>query len=97
MAAAGAQRVKEEKSEIIILNIQYNETGGQKYSFSTFTDVPLKEIFRKFCNNQDLIYGSIRFMIDGDRIRETQTPRDLKLEDGDLIDAFNDQIGGGCW
>ncbi|KAL7148798.1 hypothetical protein ABFS83_06G203600 [Erythranthe nasuta] len=91
---AAAQRVKEEKSEII-LNIQYNETGGQRYSFSTFKDVPLKEIFRKFCDNQDLIYGSIRFMIDGDRIRETHTPRDLKLEDGDLIDAFNDQIGGG--
>ena len=32
----------------------------------------------------------LRFLFDGQRLRETQTPDDLEMEDGDAIDAFGE-------
>ena len=36
----------------------------------------------------------VRFMIDGDRINPTDTPKMLELEDGDMIQAAVEQVGG---
>ena len=36
----------------------------------------------------------MRFLFDGERIGETQTPKDLGLEDGDSIDVVMEQVGG---
>ncbi|EYU39457.1 hypothetical protein MIMGU_mgv1a018705mg [Erythranthe guttata] len=86
-------KVKEEKTEIVV-HIKYNESGGEeKYSFDTHMNIPLRRIFLDFCDRLGLVYSSIAFTFDGARIRETQTPRDLGLENDDLIDAFNHQIG----
>ena len=39
----------------------------------------------------------MRFLFDGERMQETQTPQDLKMETGDEIDIFIEQHGGGKW
>ncbi|KAL7148797.1 hypothetical protein ABFS83_06G203500 [Erythranthe nasuta] len=88
-------KVKEENTEIVV-HIKYNETGGEeKYSFDTHMNIPLRRIFLDFCDRLGLVYSSIRFTFDGVRIRETQTPHDLEMDNDDLIDAFNEQIGAG--
>jgi small ubiquitin-related modifier len=35
-----------------------------------------------------------RFLFEGERILETQTPKDLGMVNGDVIDVFIQQIGG---
>lgn len=37
---------------------------------------------------------SLRFMLDGERIHEDQTPKMLELEDQDQIDCMLEQTGG---
>jgi small ubiquitin-related modifier len=37
----------------------------------------------------------IRFLFDGQQVREDQTPEQLGMEDDDLIDACLPQLGGG--
>ena len=39
--------------------------------------------------------NATRFVFDGARIDEAQTPASLGLEDGDQIDAMVEQLGGG--
>ena len=36
----------------------------------------------------------VRFHFDGERLRETQTPSELDMEDGDAIDVSMEQVGG---
>jgi small ubiquitin-related modifier len=36
----------------------------------------------------------IRFLFDGNRLRENQTPDELEMEDDDVIDAMLFQVGG---
>ena len=40
------------------------------------------------------LFGRIRFLFDGQRLRENQTPEELDMEDDDAIDAMLHQIGG---
>ena len=39
--------------------------------------------------------NGVRFLFDGERLRENQTPGDLDMEDGDAIDVQIEQVGGG--
>ena len=38
---------------------------------------------------------TIRFSFDGTRINESDTPKGLDMEDGDTIEVFQQQSGGG--
>jgi len=37
---------------------------------------------------------NVRFLFDGDRLQNTQTPKDLGMENGDEIDVVIEQVGG---
>ncbi|KAI9566595.1 hypothetical protein HD554DRAFT_2174252 [Boletus coccyginus] len=39
--------------------------------------------------------GTLRFAYEGKRLRPEDTPVELDMEDGDQIDAFLQQVGGG--
>ena len=36
----------------------------------------------------------MRFLFDGERLRDTQTPKELSMENGDEIDVVIEQVGG---
>ena len=38
--------------------------------------------------------NNVRFLFDGDRLLETQTPKELNMENGDEIDVVIEQVGG---
>ncbi|PQE05465.1 ubiquitin family protein [Rutstroemia sp. NJR-2017a BBW] len=44
----------------------------------------------KSIKNQD----DVRFLYDGERLKGTETPESLKMDDEDRIDVFLTQIGG---
>ena len=46
-----------------------------------------------FCNRQGVAPNSVRFLFDGQRINATQTPQELEMEDGDVIDVMVEQRG----
>ncbi|KAG2355818.1 hypothetical protein BDR07DRAFT_502780 [Suillus spraguei] len=39
--------------------------------------------------------GTFKFTYDGKRLRAENTPVDMEMEDGDIIDAHLEQLGGG--
>ncbi|KAG1897859.1 ubiquitin-related domain-containing protein [Suillus fuscotomentosus] len=39
--------------------------------------------------------GTFKFIYDGRRLRAENTPLDMEMEDGDIIDAHLEQLGGG--
>ncbi|CCL98873.1 uncharacterized protein FIBRA_00880 [Fibroporia radiculosa] len=39
--------------------------------------------------------GTFKFIFEGQRVRPEMTPADLNMEDGDVIDAHLQQLGGG--
>jgi small ubiquitin-related modifier len=48
-----------------------------------------------FCTRQGLDINSTRFRFDGEKVTEDNSPNDLEMEDGDALEVFQEQIGGG--
>ena len=46
-----------------------------------------------FCQRQGVAINSVRFLFDGERLSANQTPRELEMEDGDVIDVMVEQMG----
>ena len=47
-----------------------------------------------YCQRQSLSSQNVRFLFDGERLRENQTPLELSMENGDEIDVVIEQVGG---
>lgn len=47
-----------------------------------------------YCQRQGLSNNQCRFIFDGERIKEDDTPSTLEMENGDEIDVMVEQTGG---
>ncbi|ERE81571.1 small ubiquitin-related modifier 2 [Cricetulus griseus] len=55
---------------------------------------PLSKLMKAYCERQGLSMRQIRFRFNGQPINETDTPAQLKMEDEDTIDVFQQKTGG---
>ncbi|OMP09840.1 Small ubiquitin-related modifier, SUMO [Corchorus olitorius] len=78
----------------IILKVQ-RQGAAEQLSYQIGRNTPLRDLMLDFCDRTGLVFHCTRFLHpEGSRICPLQTANDLKLEDEDIIDAMNDQIGG---
>lgn len=54
----------------------------------------LKKLMETYCSRQGFPLTSVRFIYEGEIIKETDTPESLKMEDNDELDAMIEQHGG---
>lgn len=94
-------KVKQEVSEINVKMV--SPLNEQDQYFSVKRDEPLLKLIIRWSVKADVKdYRTCRFLIDGKRVDENKTPREVGLEDGDSIDVFMEQTGGrgggsGVW
>ena len=55
----------------------------------------MQKVFETYAQRKGVQVQSLRFMLDGERVNENQTPKMLELEDQDQIDCMLEQTGGG--
>ncbi|CAD8150318.1 unnamed protein product [Paramecium pentaurelia] len=53
-----------------------------------------KKLMDAYCSRQNINIQNVRFLFDGERILETQTPVDIGMKTGDEIDVVIKQVGG---
>ena len=70
----------------ISINLKVIDQGGAENHFKCRETTPLQKLMHAFCNRQGVSINSARFFWDGNRVNETQTPEQLDMEDGDVID-----------
>ena len=62
--------------------------------FKVKKSTKFEKIFQAYADRVGKPSGSIRFVFDGNRLNNDQTPADLGMEDNDHIDAMVQQTGG---
>ena len=77
------------------LNLKVLGQDGQVVQFKIKKATPLRKLMNAYCDRCKLAQNTIRFMFDGSRIDETDTPKSMDMEDGDTIEVFTQQSGGG--
>lgn len=77
--------------EMLNLKVTDNQTD---ISFKVKMKTPFKRIIEAFCKRTGKEKRSLRFVFEGEHINETDSPATLGMEDGDCIEALNQQSGG---
>mgnify|MGYP004706240453 CR=1 FL=1 len=75
------------------INLKVSDGSSEIY-FKIKRSTPMKRLMEAFCKRQGKSLDSLRFLSDGERVSPENTPDDLDLEDGDVIEAHREQIGG---
>ncbi|KAF9072505.1 hypothetical protein BDP27DRAFT_416667 [Rhodocollybia butyracea] len=73
------------------LNISYE---GTQVTVKVKSGMQFHKIFNAAEKKFNKDPGTLKFTYDGQRINKEDTPASLEMEDGDLIDAFLEQLGG---
>lgn len=87
------EQPKEEKPDATHINLKVSDLTAEIF-FKIKRLTPMKKLMDAFCKRQGKSLDSMRFLIDGNRIQENDTPDSLDLEDGDTIEAHRAQVGG---
>ncbi len=49
---------------------------------------------KSYSDRHGVPVNSLRFLFDGRRINDEETPKQLEMEDGDVIEVYQEQVGG---
>ncbi|XP_065757346.1 small ubiquitin-related modifier 1-like [Phocoena phocoena] len=52
-----------------------------------------KELKESYCQRQGVPMNSLRFLFEGQRIADTHTPKELGMEEEDVIEVYQKQMG----
>lgn len=76
------------------LNLRVIGQSGNEIAFKMRGSTPLRKLMSAYCERHSINEKAVRFLFDGMRIEEKQTPEDLDMQDGDVIDVVLQQTGG---
>ncbi|KAF8174557.1 small ubiquitin-related modifier [Pholiota molesta] len=90
------QEVHEPKQEDAnaTINIKVVSSGGEEVFFKIKRSTKLSKLQGAYASKVGKDVSSIRFLYDGARIQDDDTPASLDMEDNDTIDVMVEQVGG---
>ena len=80
----------------IHIHLQYHNHGttGEETMFKIKKSTKMSKVFKAYASRKGVEESALRFLLDGERISDTDTPKMLELEDEDQIDCVLQQVGG---
>jgi len=78
------------------INVKVVSSGGEEVFFKIKRNTRLSKLQAAYATKVGKDVGSIRFLYDGTRINEDDTPASLDMEDNDTIDVMVEQVGGSA-
>ncbi len=79
------------------ITIRVKDGGGEEMFFKVKKTTKMEKIFTAYAQRKGISVNDLRFMLDGERIKNDSTPKMLELEDNDQIDVTLNTVGGYSW
>mmetsp|Transcript_1160 Transcript_1160/g.1793 ORF Transcript_1160/g.1793 Transcript_1160/m.1793 type:complete len:94 (+) Transcript_1160:98-379(+) len=76
------------------ITIRVKEQGGEETYFKVKKSTKMSKVFEAFAQRKGVQKNQIRFLLDGERINDDETPQSLELAENDQIDCLLEQQGG---
>jgi small ubiquitin-related modifier len=77
------------------ITIKVRDQAGEVMFFKVKKTTEMRKIFDAYAQRLGVNSRNLRFTLDGERIKDADTPKMLELSDEDQIDVYLDQVGGG--
>ncbi|GFH57312.1 hypothetical protein CTEN210_13788 [Chaetoceros tenuissimus] len=78
------------------ITIRVRDQSGEETVFKIKQTTKMSKVFNAYAQRKGLDPKALRFLLDGQRIADDETPKTLELEDEDQIDCLLEQLGGEC-
>ncbi|KAL9050985.1 MAG: hypothetical protein Q9162_006305 [Coniocarpon cinnabarinum] len=75
------------------LNVKVTDNNNEVF-FKIKRSTQLKKLMDAFCDRSGKNRRSVRFLFDGTRVADIDTPESLDMADGDTLEVHQEQIGG---
>ncbi|XP_059872267.1 small ubiquitin-related modifier 1 isoform X1 [Delphinus delphis] len=75
-----------------ILNSKSSDSSEIHFKVKMTTH--LKKLKESYCQRQGVPMNSLRFLFEGQRIADNHTPKELGMEEEDVIEVYQEQTGG---
>jgi small ubiquitin-related modifier len=76
------------------ITLKVRDQAGEVMFFKVKKSTEMRKIFDAYAQRLGVNARNLKFTLDGERLKETDTPKMLELTDEDQIDVFLDQVGG---
>eukprot|EP00914_Ancora_sagittata_P032302 GHVO01065419.1.p1 GENE.GHVO01065419.1~~GHVO01065419.1.p1 ORF type:complete len:120 (-),score=15.60 GHVO01065419.1:364-723(-) len=93
-AAATTEQAVQPSDENPHIQLRVRSPDGNEVFFKIKKKTQLRKLMSSYCSRLGQSPDAIRFLFDGERIRGELTPADMGIEDGDVVDALVQQVGG---
>uniref|UniRef100_A0AAY5KQ09 Small ubiquitin-related modifier n=1 Tax=Esox lucius TaxID=8010 RepID=A0AAY5KQ09_ESOLU len=74
--------------------ISRTQNDNSEIHFKVKMTTHLKKLKESYSQRQGVPMNSLRFLFEGQRISDNQTPKELGMEDEDVIEVYQEQTGG---
>ena len=76
------------------LNLRVRDNAQNELHFTVKKTTRLVRLIDAWCERHGISRVGKRFLVDGSVIHDEDTPEMLEMEDGDIIEVFEEQVGG---
>ncbi|KAB5589452.1 Small ubiquitin-related modifier [Ceratobasidium theobromae] len=77
------------------ISVKVKSSTGEEVFFKIKRNTKLKKLQGAYAAKVGKDVATLRFLYDGNRINDEDTPASLDMEEEDTIDAMVEQVGGG--
>ncbi|KNA18483.1 hypothetical protein SOVF_070420 [Spinacia oleracea] len=80
--------------DVKTVKITVQKQNTKDVTFNVKRNAPLGKVMLNYCLELGLTYTAFKFTYLGKQIKDYETPLDLKMEIEDVIDCWDEQVGG---
>ena len=84
----------ETKTDENHINLKVVGADNSEVHFKIKKTTQLKKLKQAYADRQGVSLNSLRFLFDGQRISDDMSPTKLEMEEGDVIEVYQEQTGG---
>ncbi|XP_064648289.1 small ubiquitin-related modifier-like [Lineus longissimus] len=94
MSDKAGQDGTKDKEFINIKCVSQGALTENEVLFRVKLNTAMRKVMKSYSERSGVPESNLRFLFDGRRILEDQTPKLLGFEDGDVIEVYQEQTGG---
>ena len=76
------------------ITLRIKDQAGEETYFKVKNTTKMSKVFAAYAQRKGLQQSALRFLLDGERVTNDDTPKTLELEEEDQIDCLLEQYGG---
>ncbi|CEF68765.1 Small ubiquitin-related modifier 1 [Strongyloides ratti] len=70
--------------------------ASNEVHFKVKKTTTMSKLKKTYADRMGVSPNSLRFLFDGKRIENTDTPKSLEMDQDDVIEVYTEQVGGFC-